>query len=305
MRVSYFHSATHLNEEQLLPPSDACPICASNHRIQIAKLQDDPDIYLLFCENCYAASASRMPTETTLREYYSTYYHDNDKSVTFDIPKRLSRHIFNNTRPHLDMATRIDILDFGGGDGEISLGLAEMLVRDGASEVHIDVVDYNTEAAQTQDRITMECFSELSGIKGRRYEIVIASAILEHIPHPSATIDSLLEALGDDGVFYARTPFVTPFFRIAHVLGFKLDFTYPGHVHDMGRDFWENIVPRLKPKFELAILKSKTSIVESSLTRHFFRTILAYLLKAPSYFNRRYNLVGGWEIFIKKTTSHA
>ena len=105
------------------------------------------------------------------------------------------------------------------------------------------------------------------------------------------------------GVFYARTPCMLPLIKFLKNLRIKIDFSFPGHIHDLGQAFWESYLHQAISCGDLILLESNPSFVETTFKRHFFRTLASYLFKAPWYLlGRRYTLVGGWEIFIKKTS---
>ena len=76
------------------------------------------------------------------------------------------------------------------------------------------------------------------------------------------------------------------------------DFTYPAHVHDLGKRFWEGLTGRLGfAPGDLDLIHSRPSIVESGLQASPLRTIAAYLLKSPWYLlPNTYPYVGGWEV---------
>jgi SAM-dependent methyltransferase len=249
-----------------------------------------------------------MPTQETLEEYYRSYYDERDyyrkknMKVTFDIPEKLAAHIFSNTYGSLRDMKIIRILDFGGGNGEISIRLAKRYITSGAEGVLLTVVDYTNEVFPlSDDKIKIAHYKTLAEVRNSRHEIVIASAIIEHIPSPLQTIIELFSILQRGGIFYARTPYVLPFLKIVRSLGVKFDFQYPGHVHDLGSRFWNNIFRKLPIEGEYEIIGSKPSIVETSFKDHFMRTLIAHFFKAPWYLLKgNYELVGGWEVFIKK-----
>ncbi len=301
MRAAIFHRSTHLNEKQLDPPLDACPFCDSNARNEISVLQDSPSVTLLHCDNCYASSASRMPTEEALNDFYGRYYSTGIESVTFDKPERMSLHIASKALREWGEVRggQLSIVDFGGGDGTISVGVAEILISHGASSVVIQLVDHcNSVAKSKSEKISVRTCA-LADIGSRSADIVLASAVLEHLRHPREVMAILFDAMKVDGVFYARTPYVVPLMRLASYFGSKVDFTFPGHLHDMGRKFWDGVGNHFSVK--LSTVSSTTSIVESTFDRHFMRTLIAMMMKAPSKILRNhYNLVGGWEVFLKR-----
>ncbi|WP_223453205.1 MULTISPECIES: class I SAM-dependent methyltransferase [unclassified Pseudomonas] len=307
LKATLFHQSAHLSEQDLLAPSVSCPFCSATERKKVAVLQDAPDVALLHCKNCNAASASRMPKPETLSKYYSRYYDtfdDTEDKITLDAPDRMASHIVRCAAPTLGSLSGrdISILDYGGGDGSISARVAQELIGLGAAKVNIALVDYNKSTIATSDnRIQFYRPSDLTDIQEKTMHLVIASAIIEHIPEPREVLAKLLASLKKDGVFYARTPYVTPLSKITKAINIKFDFTYPAHVHDLGAKFWNNVIDVLPLEGEFSVFHSTPSIVETSFKQHFFRTLIAHTLKLPGYvFKEAYGLVGGWEICIRR-----
>lgn len=293
----------HLNDSQLESAGTTCHFCDAADRRAVYTLQKDPEIFLLECAHCHAVSASRMPKEDVLVEYYEDYFFtpeflaESHQKVTIDDYPRFARHILSGFRAQISKK-QVKLLDFGGGDGAISMCLAVLLRQMGVEKVEILVVDFNDEVVPPSDPdISIGRKATLEGIPPSSCDIVIASAVIEHLPHPQSTLEGLFSVLKLGGLFYARTPYMVPIARLAGSFGVHMDITYPAHVHDLGQDFWEWYV--LGKGF--SIIASRPSIVESTFKEHFSRAIAAYGLKAPWYlFGRRYRLVGGWEIFAKK-----
>jgi 2-polyprenyl-3-methyl-5-hydroxy-6-metoxy-1,4-benzoquinol methylase len=299
------HISIHLDESKLQPPESECPFCGFSMRQQIFVLQKKPEVLLLKCATCHAASASRMPTDDALKGYYDSYYKPPidsaaNSEVTFDDPMRFGKHLADIILPYKSLKY-LSILDFGGGDGSIANSLAMQLLKRGVSGVKITVIDYNKKTVKPQDcRISINKVAGLEDI-GSLYSIVIASAIIEHLSKPQKTINSLLNCLEDEGIFYVRTPYVAPIMKICGFMGIKWDFTYPAHIHDLGQDFWETYFNKKLSIGDFQILESRPSIVETTIAKYFLRTVASYSLKFPWHFiGRRYKLVGGWEIFVRK-----
>ncbi|MEN6461516.1 MAG: methyltransferase domain-containing protein [Syntrophomonas sp.] len=304
MKSAVYHESLHLDMNQLLPPDEKCPFCFSKDRKRTVLLQKDPDVYLLICKNCYAASASRIPTEEALDQFYSNYYvGEMTNKITFYLPERLAVHIYKNSKSFIDRK-KISILDFGGGDGAIAVELAKKLIANKCEHVKITLVDYNSQIKNINDsRINIKHHSKLNEINNQQYDIIIASAIIEHLPQPINELTSLLKLIRKGGVFYARTPYIFPILTLFNTFRLNLDFTYPGHLHDLGPLFWNNIINNLKLSEGYQIIRSAPSMVETSFKENFFRTLCAYILKAPWFvFRNKYKIVGGWEVFIRRTT---
>jgi SAM-dependent methyltransferase len=242
-----------------------------------------------------------MPTPDALRSYYASYYDQADERVTFDLPERLARHIFR--RALIEPPRRsVAILDFGGGDAGVSRRIARLLLDSGVPQVQIRLVDFNADIPPVDSpQVSLDRVESLEGIEEATFDLVIASAILEHIPHPRPDLIRLLEALRGGGVFYARTPSVLPLLRLLRAFGVRSDFTFPAHVHDLGGRFWGNILDRLPLGDSIEVLDSRPSLVETAFTIHPLRTTAAYLLKAPwRLVGNSWSLIGGWEVFFRK-----
>ena len=303
VKATHYHAGVHVAEIELLPPEQSCPICrAAGPRATALRLQLNPEVLLLHCPQCGGYSASRMPSEDTLRRYYARYYENSERIYTFKNPDTFARHILDRAA-NLRGKEAPAILDFGGGGGDLSRAIAGVLLRGGAARVSIDLVDYNSGLSRSDSQqVCVQTHQTLETVARGGFDLVLASAILEHIPEPWPVITRLFTALGSGAILYARTPAMVHLFRLLHRFGLHYDFTFPAHVHDMGQDFWERILERLPPNCgEFRLVHSRPSIVETSFRADPLRTTMAYALKSPWYLlGRHYGLVGGWEVFVQK-----
>ncbi len=300
LKVTPYHASRHLEEDALTPELQTCPVCGyEGDRAAVCGVQRLPDVVMKRCPRCHACSVSRMPTDAALDHYYGHYYgqQQTDK-ITFTGLDRFARRLVKA----IDLASlpeRVRVLDFGGGDGSLALRVAALLDR----PVHLVVADYETPKASDDERITIEGVPRLEQVEGA-FDLIIASAILEHIPRLSDTLPELFSHLAPGGWFYARTPWMTPMARV-----FKnLDLTFPAHVHDLGAGFWN----RLPQTLGLPLLhaRSRPSIVETGLMQHPLRTSAAWLLKLPATLQVMranpkpvtpiWRFVGGWEVVLQR-----
>lgn len=307
INAAAFHKSMQLDESKLEPSDSKCPFCSSTNRKQVCTLQENPEVLLLQCNDCQAVSASRMPTDEVLAEYYSRYYDSSASEtsggqITFDKPQRLARNLAQMYHRYKDDAT-VSILDFGGGDGTISYLAAMQLIERGTEQVNITIVEYSTRIVHPQDsRIVIDRVNSLGDIHSQ-YGLVIASAVIEHYPRPRALLRNLLQCIENGGIFYVRTPYMHPIMKLLKPIGVRVDFTYPGHLHDLGQSFWEDYFTR-EQSGDFQILASRPSIVETTLREHFLRTAAAHLFKIPWYLlGNSYKYVGGWEVFARKSLS--
>lgn len=243
-----------------------------------------------------------MPTQAVLDAYYSDYYHADDARITFAEVDGFARNLLQP----VDVATlpsTVRLLDFGGGDGTLAIAVARRLIEhDAGRTVSITLVDYQTPRPSDDERVTLDHQPRLDQVEGQ-YDVVIASAILEHIPALRETITRLFGHLSPGGWFYARTPYVAPLKWLLP----SLDLTYPAHVHDLGAPFWN----RLPATFglPLRIVASRPSMIESDLRTQPRRTVLAWLMKLPARMELSllrgphtpaWRLVGGWEVVMRR-----
>jgi len=313
MQATRFHAGERLSDDELLEPSGACPFCGHRDlRSTGIWFQRDPEVALLQCVTCGAASASRMPRATVLDAYYARYFDressasDADGATTFDETARLSRHIDRVARPER-VPAEARVLDFGGGDARVATQIAEAWVRTGRCRaVHVTSVDYQAPRPPSDPGVTISHIARLdeASITSRGHDVVIASAIVEHIPELRHTLERLVAQIAPGGALYARTPWIAAIARRFP----SLDMGFPGHVHDLGPAFWGGLPAALDAS--LMVTRSCPSIVENSWRRHPIRALAAHLLKAPSHVESRlrgprartrwWRWVGGWEVVLRR-----
>jgi len=297
MNVTAFHEGRHLAEAELGPEEPQCPMCGSTERSALLRLQDAPTVELLRCHRCNGASASRFPTDAALDAYYAAYYspEDSGPAVTMDSPAALARAIARAVPTTQHRGEPFRILDFGGGDGTIALAVAEVL-GDQVGPVSITIVEHAEGPLPASTTVEISRTAELGDVRGS-YDLVMASAVLEHIASPLPILDALFARTRIGGTVYVRTPQVAGLIRLAARAGVAVDFTFPGHIHDLGESFWGNLLSWWEPTGATAALTlSRPSPVESTLRLHPGRTAMAAVAKAPWWLLRsRWEYVGGWQ----------
>ncbi|MEY4231712.1 MAG: hypothetical protein RLZZ362_2561 [Actinomycetota bacterium] len=271
-----------------------CGAAALTVERAIHTLQGDPEVVLMSCGRCRATSVSRLPTSTALDDYYGSYYDDaRVDAVTTDDPARIARRIASYAAGNSD----VDLLDFGGGDGSIGVEVLKRLGVGGS----VTVVDYDhRRSATTPAGVRLTHASELGDVEGT-FDLVVASAVIEHLPHPSVALQDLLAKVSIGGVFYARTPFVVPVTRAAGRVGVHIDFTFPAHLFDLGPDFWGGLTSWIPSFGDFDVIASRPSPVETGLRSHPTRTVASTLMKLPWWVLReRWPFVGGWELAARR-----
>jgi len=302
MNATAFHGHQQLGPEDVYDATHRCPVCLSGEtRRAVFVVQKSPTIKMLECAACGACSASHLPKTSVLDRYYAAYY-AGARKVTFEDPGRFARHLAPDLRG-LPRSGVIRILDFGGGNGALSVAIARDLLQNGmrSCAATIDLIDYEPPCAVTFPGVVLKAHRSLTEVRGQ-YDLILASAILEHIPEVHSVIVQLLRLAAPGAYFYARTPFVLPLAKLIR----NFDITYPAHVHDMGNVFWN----RFGETFGLrgTVIASRPSVIETSLACSPIRTLLAAAFKWPAIVELRFrghqgkllwNFVGGWEHLVQ------
>lgn len=302
-----YHQTRHLDESHLLPETKVCPWCRSLRSARLVLLQESPDVRLLECTQCNAVFTSRMPSAGALESYYRSYYTQaacakSGAAVTLGNPRRMGRHIARLMR-NIGAQRSVRILDFGGGDGTVAVETAVVLLGCSlVNQAEITVVDYNrTHATLPDRRITLKSALQLEDLPDEEFHLVIASAVLEHIPEAPRILAQILSRVLPGGMLYIRTPQVRSFVLLAQRLHFTWDFTFPAHVYDLGQDFWETYFAAATMPERFEVVSSRPSLVEASFRESPLRAGLAGLFKLPWHLlGRRWGFVGGWEIVVKR-----
>ena len=303
MQITVFHHSKHLSADDVDDAREVCPVCGHGEpRHQVHRLQRDPDVFLLHCPKCHACSASHLPKARVLEQYYATYYQGDSKRehVTFHNPDRFGRHLSKWIDLSLDSSasTPIRICDIGGGDGALSVALARRFRH----PCKIDVVDYPTLRYESTDMVQIRYLQDIERALDS-YDIVIASAVIEHMTRLREIMPRILGLAAPGGYFYARTPYIVPFLKLWP----NLDFTFPAHIHDLGPDFWSHALRLYGVSGD--IVTSQPSIVETTVSHAFVRTLLSLSLKFPARLEQALGLcadraplwkfVGGWEVVFR------
>jgi 2-polyprenyl-3-methyl-5-hydroxy-6-metoxy-1,4-benzoquinol methylase len=291
-----YHRGKFINKTECQKIKE-CPYCKSNSLEVVKREENTSHGYWMRCEKCCLNFVNEVPYIWVLDNYYLNYYSiDSEQKVTADNPIRIAKRIYNKVSSDLIRRkdTCIKILDWGGGDGTLSVLLAGNYLKD--FKVEITNVDYhaqNNSNSVNYPNINYQAIKNLDEIN-EEFDLIICSAILEHVPSINENVNLLFKLLSPKGCIYFRTPYMIPFKR---VLGKFQDMTYPAHIYDIGYDFYEFIAS----EYGVKTIYLGPSVIETALCQNFLRTLLSFFFKVPYIFlGRKWKFVGGVEFVAKK-----
>jgi SAM-dependent methyltransferase len=221
-----------------------------------------------------------------LIDYYSDYYSHFESGVTFDGDARFAQRLIGTGKVARTKKEVISILDFGGGvNAGLARAVARIILEEGRTEkVKLTLVDYNARNQKASPQTEVIAYRTLYEIPPQQtFDIIIASAIMEHVPNLGADLLILLKSLAPGGSAYFRTPSNSKMMRFLKNFGIRLDFTYPAHLHDLGQPFWARVLLALHLTDSYRLVRSEPAVVETDFWKAPVRTAAAWAMKAPWY----------------------
>ena len=286
-------------------PVEKCRFCGGITK-KLGIYQKSPLIYHTKCMTCEAVSYDKILKQEKISALYSdyAYFSEFDSKVTFSNINRFANHLFKyyiRFKYNAHYSKLLKVMDFGGGDGSLSYVFAQKMINAGlCKNVDIVVVDFEKSICMsTFPSIRIEHYDNLDLIdKNTFFDVIIASAVLEHLPNLGEDWNKILMYFRDEGLMYVRTPYKYPLFNLLRKFRIRLGLHFPEHIWDLGQNFYKHLVSD-----NIKLVVSKPSLVETSFKMNFFACLAAYCLKAPWYVCHFWPYVGGWEAVYVKTSS--
>jgi len=290
----------------------SCPLCEAPDFKECFEIQSIGNVLMNECDRCQLKFVSHIPTPMYLERYYDSQFSEyfeafnpgSGKKVTFGKESRFAKHLSRRLSGRLPDRANFRILDFGGGDGSLAYAFADNLVLNSTTVVSITCCDYVSDLVQSNNpNIALVHIHDLKQVD-TRFDLIIASASLEHTPNPGEIIESFDSILAPGGFIYIRTNYISPFIGISK----KIDFSFPAHLEEFNPEslhfFLESNAPGLK------IVEIRPAIVELSFISHPIFHLISRLFKFPGVLENiifgkvsklRWPLVGAFEVLITKS----
>lgn len=307
------HSRSTIKKSDLKPeyllPTTKCGCCGCERFTVLIPLYDSPSVNYIRCCGCGAVTFDKIYANEGLDEIYQSdsYYEEcveaGNSNITFFGAERFAKRLFKYMSKLKTGNDDMSILDFGGGSGEISYKFAKMLLKKQIyKKIEIVVSDYNEILYdENDDRISVSRIFPLDAVGDRKFDIVIASAVIEHLPAPGEFVHILFSSVKSGGRIYFRTPYIFPLFRTLKRFNIEYYTSYPSHLWDFSKEWLEKADEHVNyPPGQVKLLHSCPSITEKSLRNNFFGALAAIIMKSIYYICHKWRYVGGWEVVFEK-----
>jgi 2-polyprenyl-3-methyl-5-hydroxy-6-metoxy-1,4-benzoquinol methylase/predicted nucleic-acid-binding Zn-ribbon protein len=169
------------------------------------------DYYVISCVTCGMVYANVDKTHGELTSYYQELNKYEFNSNKGNIPESYLDHfvkIFNFICPHIDLRSKI--LDVGCSTG----ALLNCFKENGYSDVlGYDTSSYCSKVAWDKYKIKVNT-DDITEIKStEKYDLIILSAVLEHILDVESFLQAIKKLLAPKGLFFVSVPNMDLFFK--------------------------------------------------------------------------------------------
>ena len=210
----------------------SCLICGSQELRLLYHLPDKGDARIVACEVCGLAQLEKLPTPEQLEALYANGYFEGVGSDAgyqeyANQEKEYLATFADDVSRIRDFVTCGSVLDIGCGYG--------YFVRQAlAAGFDAYGVDLSTDGIREAEKHAPgRCFrgtlDDVEELAGRRFDVIFASHLIEHILKPQDFIETLIPHLNEGGIVMFVTPNISSW--LARVSGRRwVSFKIPEHV---------------------------------------------------------------------------
>lgn len=129
-----------------------------------------------------------------------------EKAATYDSERQLTLvdKFSQATAERLGDKHLNRLLDFGGGTSNLAITLANHYNQGVVADINQPILDQAQKKIEQSriDHLKVENLSQISLSEFGKFQVILASLVLHHIPHDEETISQLLVALDAEGKFF-------------------------------------------------------------------------------------------------------
>lgn len=197
--IKYLYSKSNINITE-------CPNCYNNnikyfnsYRYKYTKIN------ISSCDNCNYIFQNPRLNDLDLNTFYKLVYRPfkskKSYSKMFQREKRRGEYIYKYISSFIKKEKKINILEYGCGSGGIIDTLRNKFNCDVTGlDLDIKAVEFG---CQNKLRLVAD---DLDSIKNNKYDLIIASHVLEHLTRPKEMLEKLIKLLSDNGLIYIEVP---------------------------------------------------------------------------------------------------
>jgi len=182
-----------------------CPVCRS--RAEVRGPHGSRQVLRCSASSCRVEFLHPSPTSEELRVLYQTVYYPADGAtngnVYLNTPPQVAEGLVTTLRAHLGGLRGLRVLDFGAGIGELA-----GLMRAQGSQV--ECTEPDAEARRQLRLRNLTAWASLDELletgPGRRFDLVTAIEVVEHLEDPVSYLRQLRRVLSDGGALFLTTP---------------------------------------------------------------------------------------------------
>ncbi len=199
--------------------ASGCPLCGESRFSIIANYAGQSTLFkekhVVRCMGCSFLYVDTMPSFAALSSYYQsgTYWGHVAQKTPFDIPtyhhQAHSRIAF--LEKHITLKKQPRILDIGAGYSLIEEALFKKY-----PEAVLCAVEPDPQAAQSLKLMGVHVASALEAFSGQRFDLIIASHLLEHVNAPLTFLNALRDFAEPHGSLFVEVPNEDYRFKFSH-----------------------------------------------------------------------------------------
>lgn len=187
-----------------------CPVCASPGRHWCTtydwEYRSTTDSYTyLQCPDCFTLFIEEVPQASLQAIYPANYYSFSGRSSSpvFKLKDWWDRQYFTSLLKNIE-ATKLSVLDVGGGTGDVLDTLKKADKRISYTEI-VDIDAAAGIAATHKGHVYTQSAIENYSVN-RKFHVVLLLNIIEHIADPAGMIKKAGELLHGGGIIIIKTP---------------------------------------------------------------------------------------------------